>query len=229
MATIKQPRQRRPDQLTGGPHGMSREQVEANQSGRILAAMSELVAEHGYERTTVERVIERAGVSRRTFYELRGGRELWFLVICDAAATRLLARIATARAAGGRSPEWPARAAGALVDFCLDDPLGARICFVETLAANDEARAWRRTLIDRVTATIATVGDAYGADLVAEGEPGGGEGAAGRGDACELAARAAVGAVLELAGQRPEQLDRAYATALVAATLAAGERGGARE
>lgn len=194
---------------------MTREQVEAHQTRRILAAMSELVVEHGYERTAVEPVIARAGVSRKTFYELRGGREQWFLAVCDAAADRLLTRLEAA----AREPSRDGRAvrtAAALVDFCIDDPAGARICFVETLAASADARAWRDDLLDRVTATLAP-GAASNGNRAAPADR----------RRAELAARAAVGAVLELAGRRPEQLDRDYATALVTTMLAAGGRGGA--
>ncbi|HYJ00365.1 MAG TPA: TetR/AcrR family transcriptional regulator [Thermoleophilaceae bacterium] len=209
-------RERRPDQLAGGPHGMSREEVEANQSRRILAAMTELVAEQGYERTTVEPVITRAGVSRKTFYELRGGREQWFLAICNMAADRLLARLEAATREPGYPDDRTGRAAAALVGFCIEDPAGARICFVETLAASEGARAWRDALLDHVAATLAfgMAGDGNGA-------------AAADGRRAELAARAAVGAVLELAGRRPEQLDRDYATALVATMLGTDGRGGA--
>jgi AcrR family transcriptional regulator len=191
---------RRADQLAGGPHGIPREQVEANQSRRILVAMSELVAEHGYERTSVESVIARAGVSRKTFYDLRGGRDQWFVVVCEAAADGLLARLETAFAGAA---DRPRRVAEALVDFCRDDPAGARTCFVETLAANDQARAWRESLLDRLAERIAAAAD----------------------QGSELAARAAIGAVLELAGRRPERLDRDYATALVTTMLTAGATG----
>jgi len=223
-AVAREPRRRKPGQLAGGPHKLSREEVERNQTERILTAMRELIGEHGYERTTVDRVIRRAGVSRRTMYELRGGRERWFLAICETAANSLLARIEAAEEAAGGDRAASA-AAAALIDFCLDEPAAARACFVETLAANDEARAWRDTLVDRVTATIATAVSANGAGPGAAGGAGGAGAAGARG--AELAARAAVGAVLELVGRRPDRLDRGHALALVATLLAAGGPGDA--
>ena len=39
------------------------------QRGRILAAMVEVSAERGAGNVTVAHIVERAGVSRRTFYE----------------------------------------------------------------------------------------------------------------------------------------------------------------
>jgi AcrR family transcriptional regulator len=209
-AIAQESRRRRPDQLAGGPHRLSRAEVAANQSARIVAAMSDLIATQGYDHTTVEQVIARAGVSRRTFYELRGGREQWFLAICDAIADDLLDRIGLACRQGADRRDRAERVATALVDLCLEDPAGARACFVETLAAGETARAWREALLQRLTETI---GRATG-------------GAEGDRQRDELAARAAVGAILELAGGNPEQTDGRYATALVATMLTTG--GGTR-
>jgi AcrR family transcriptional regulator len=40
------------------------------QRSRVLAAMVAVVGEHGYQAASVEAVVKRARVSRRTFYEL---------------------------------------------------------------------------------------------------------------------------------------------------------------
>lgn len=53
------------------------------QRGRILAAMVEACAEYGSASVTVAHVVERAGVSRRTFYELYRDREQCFLATFD--------------------------------------------------------------------------------------------------------------------------------------------------
>jgi AcrR family transcriptional regulator len=53
------------------------------QRGRILAAMVEVCAEYGAANVTVAHVVERAGVSRRTFYELYRDREDCFLATFD--------------------------------------------------------------------------------------------------------------------------------------------------
>ena len=60
----------RADQLRGGNHGLTPEQVAESQRARILTAMRELVATHGYHDVPVASVIQHAGVSRKTFYEL---------------------------------------------------------------------------------------------------------------------------------------------------------------
>src|SRR5258708_16794739 len=60
---------RRLHQLPSGRHGLSRSFVAANQSERILSAVAQAAAELGYAEMSVEAIIARAGVSRRTFYE----------------------------------------------------------------------------------------------------------------------------------------------------------------
>ena len=50
--------------------GRTREEVEQNQRERIYGAMIALVAEKGYEATTLVDLAELSGVSSRTFYGL---------------------------------------------------------------------------------------------------------------------------------------------------------------
>src|SRR5450755_1830932 len=54
-------------------------EVEDIQRARILSAMVEVASEAGYVGAAVAPVVARAGVSRRTFYELFDGREDCFL------------------------------------------------------------------------------------------------------------------------------------------------------
>jgi len=178
---------------------MSRESVVAHQRRRILDALAEAFGEVGYQQTTVERVVARAGVSRKTFYEIHGGRPDWFVVLCDRIATDLLARV-DAALAGAPAAERPHALAGALVGFCAERPRDARICFVESLAAGDAARAWRAGLIARLSERIA-------------------------GDGPDLAARAAVGAAVELTAEGTVRAAPGAATDLVACLLARGDLG----
>jgi AcrR family transcriptional regulator len=54
--------------LPRGPHGLEPEEVAADQRQRLVDAMVGLVWEQGYAATTVAGLIDRAGVSRKTFY-----------------------------------------------------------------------------------------------------------------------------------------------------------------
>lgn len=75
METRKRPRIK----LTGGPHGIPRAVVADVQRGRLLDATAEVVAESGYLTATVHMILKRAGISRRTFYELFKDKEDCFL------------------------------------------------------------------------------------------------------------------------------------------------------
>jgi AcrR family transcriptional regulator len=69
-----------------GANGVSaagRARVAEIQRARLVAAMIEVSAERGFVDATVARVVARAGVSRRTFYELFEDREQCFLAAFD--------------------------------------------------------------------------------------------------------------------------------------------------
>lgn len=176
-------RAQRPGQLRGGPHGLSRDEVAENQRERIFAAMRDTVAERGYESTSIAEVIGRAGVSRRTFYELYDSREACFMDVLDALGERLLGRVATASRTNGRAGDGAGDAVDALVAACFEDPAAVRTCFVEALAGGAGARARRAELVERLVGEL---------EPTAEHRPGGREQA-------RVAARAAVGSILGLA------------------------------
>ena len=69
-------------------NGLGPERVLEIQRARILAAMTEVSAEHGAANVTVAHVVERAGVSRRTFYEIFSDREECFLAAFDEGIVR---------------------------------------------------------------------------------------------------------------------------------------------
>ena len=84
------------ERLPSGRHGLAREAVVASQRGRLVDAIAQVVAEKGYQATTVADVVERAGVSRRTFYEQFPDKEACFLAAYEVAQEVVLGRIAAA-------------------------------------------------------------------------------------------------------------------------------------
>jgi len=84
------------EQLPRGRHGLSRDHVLASQRGRMLDAICQAVAEKGYARTAVADVIERAGVSRETFYEHFADKEECFLAAYELASDTLRSEVAEA-------------------------------------------------------------------------------------------------------------------------------------
>lgn len=65
-------------QLKPGP-GMDAEDVAVHQTTRIYQAMTEIVAEHGYDAVKVREVVKLAGVSSKSFYRLFESKEDCFL------------------------------------------------------------------------------------------------------------------------------------------------------
>lgn len=63
------------------------------QDERLISAMTELVSEIGYRRASVAKVIERAGVSRKTFYEYFDDRASCFAAARAQAAKEIDAAI----------------------------------------------------------------------------------------------------------------------------------------
>jgi len=154
------------DQLPRGRHGLSREEVQRSQRGRMLRAMAEAVSEHGYVKTPVAEVLRRAGVSRETFYEHFANKEECFLAAYDAAATVLLAEVGAAAAGGGgeRSP-WRRLDAGLAryLAVLAREPALARTFFVEVYAAGPAALARRVEVQQRFVEAAAALAGARGA------------------------------------------------------------------
>lgn len=135
-----QPRRaRRPDQLTGGRHGLSAEEVRASQRERIVAAMTAAVGEHGYHGVRVADVVWRAGVSRKTFYELFGGKDDCFAATYAVWIDRLLGLTFAAFDAQSEWVDQLRAGLTALLNALAYEPLVARVCFVEVLAAGPQA------------------------------------------------------------------------------------------
>src|SRR5665811_1692146 len=65
--------------LSGGPRRMTPEAVARHQKGRLMGAMVEAVARHGYAGVTLRELVGLAGVSKTTFYEHFDSKQDCFL------------------------------------------------------------------------------------------------------------------------------------------------------
>lgn len=129
--------------------------VSAVQRERILAAMLRAASELGYRETNVQDVIERAGVSRPTFYEHFANKEDCFLAAFDITATRLRERIGAAAAKGGDNLRDRLRfGLETLLNFVATEPEAARTLIVEARAASVEAVMRRDELLDHFSSCI---------------------------------------------------------------------------
>jgi TetR/AcrR family transcriptional regulator len=123
--------------LPHGPHRMQPDEVVLNQRARIHGALIEAVAQNGYEGTSVKRVIELAGVSRRSFYEQFANKEDCFLVTFDLIVRRDLQQIRTAYLTAEGPFEQRARAAFERVAETIEsDPKAGTLVVLAAPQAN---------------------------------------------------------------------------------------------
>jgi AcrR family transcriptional regulator len=121
--------------------------VAEMQRRRVLAATLEVVSSRGAQSVTVASVAGRAGVSRKTFYELFEDREQ---CLYTAFQDAVLDACAATRQAGSRERSWPAaiRAGlGGLLSFLDAEPGKARLLIVEALSAGERTLEARRRVL----------------------------------------------------------------------------------
>lgn len=139
---------------TAGRNGAGDGHIAAIQRARILRAMLEVCAAYGAANVTVAAIVEQAGISRRTFYELFHDVEECFLATLEEAHRRLGARVLPAWREPGR---WHERIRAALVQllaFVNHDRLTGRLVLVESFAATPRAFELRRELFDHAIAAV---------------------------------------------------------------------------
>jgi AcrR family transcriptional regulator len=133
---------------------LERERVAEIQRARMLSAMVDLTHEQGAERVTVAHVVARAGVSRRTFYELFDDREACLLAALDEAFERVSDTVLPAYR---RERGWSERiGAGltAMLELFDSEPGMAALCVVDALAAGPEALERRARVVDVLVSAV---------------------------------------------------------------------------
>jgi AcrR family transcriptional regulator len=122
----------------------SPDEVAERQRTRLLAATVEVAGERGWEGMTLREVVGRAGLSKRTVYDLYEDKQACFL----AAARGVIERVSgvalgACRDAGGNGNGLAAGIEG-LLRFCGEDPRAARVYLIETASAGPAGAAlWR--------------------------------------------------------------------------------------
>ncbi|MBJ7519650.1 MAG: TetR/AcrR family transcriptional regulator [Solirubrobacteraceae bacterium] len=126
-------------------HNLTRSQVETTQRARIIVATAEVVNELGYAAASSKAIIERAGVSSKTFYALFGDKESAFF-----AAFSLLDGVIVDVVRGAPHPEDPRRQAREGIEGFLEQlaavPLFTRLRIVEAPAAGHRALERQRAI-----------------------------------------------------------------------------------
>ncbi len=106
-------------------------------------ALVELVGERGFAGTSVGLVVARAGVSRRTFYDLYGGLEGCFMAVLDAGFERVRAIASAALEGAEPGPAGLREALAELLVLLDDQPLLARVWLLESRGAGPQVLAHR--------------------------------------------------------------------------------------
>jgi AcrR family transcriptional regulator len=136
-----------------GRQASGAEQVTEIQRARIIAAMTEVACERGASNVTVAHVVERAGVSRRTFYELFDDREGCFLAALEESLRCAAERVLPAHRGDGRWSERMRASLIALLQFLDAEPVMG-LLLVGSPGAATEALERRRRVLAHVTAAV---------------------------------------------------------------------------
>jgi len=152
--------------LAGGrrsAHGLSKDEVAADQRRRLNGAMIEAVDRHGYQRTTAREVCRLAAVSERTFYALFLNREACFLATYDTIVQRVLERVCGAYRSGGTSQTKLRAAFDAYATALVSEPEAGRLALTGALGAGPRAlarmRSTRRVFEELIVAGFARAPD----------------------------------------------------------------------
>jgi AcrR family transcriptional regulator len=173
--------------LPRGPHALPQDVVVAHQRERLLDAAARAMAEQGYAELTVRDLIDRAGVSRRTFYQLFEGKIECVFAAHERAFERLSETVAVAC---GAERTWPDRVAGAIaaaLAFAVESPSEAQLIVVACHTASEPKLASRGHAVHEQLAELLRIGRRQGE--VAHAPP-------------ELTEQAVVGAAMAIVGAR---------------------------
>lgn len=134
--------------LPSGYTGLPRQLVEASQRQRLIHGVTIAVADKGFAAATIADITDRAGVSKKTFYELFADKLACFLAAYDHGSAAILAETAgassAARADGQTAVAQLRAGTRAYLDFLVFEEPYARTFCLEMLAAGPEAIARHR-------------------------------------------------------------------------------------
>jgi AcrR family transcriptional regulator len=119
---------------------LPREFIAGHKKRRIMDAIAELTAEHGYEATKIGDIVRRAGVARKTLYDNFEGKEEVFLAAFGAGVEEAMRRVEESCA--GVEGGWEDRLRAGLdafLHYVAEQPTLARMCMIEALSATPTA------------------------------------------------------------------------------------------
>jgi AcrR family transcriptional regulator len=176
------------ERLPRGRHGLSPEFVARNQRERLIAGLTAVLSEVGYQKTTVSLIGQRASVSKSDFYKHFESKDDCFYAAYDVAVDRIRERVGSACLKHDPA-EWAPRVRDgivALLTLLEGEPALAKLALVEGLRAG-------RGIYDRYQTAVESF-----VPQLQEGAPD----APGGGPVPEATGEAVVGGIASLLGRR---------------------------
>src|SRR4051794_23508786 len=140
--------------LPRGPHALPQEVVAAHQRERLLAAVAPAMARKGYSKLTVKDLIDAAGVSRRTFYQLFDDKLDCVFAAHHEAFSRLNSILVDACAAQDEWTDGVAAAIDGALAAAVADPDQARLILISSQASEPALARRGRAAHDQLAALL---------------------------------------------------------------------------
>jgi AcrR family transcriptional regulator len=134
--------------------GVGHRQIAQIQRARILSAMLDSATERGAGGVSVAHVVERSGVSRRTFYEQFADREDCFFAAFEQALSYASERVVPAYLGEKRWRERIRAGLIALLCFFDQEPQVGRVLITESLAGGPRTLQRRGQVIGKLTSIV---------------------------------------------------------------------------
>ncbi len=124
-----------------GPIRLSRSEVHEIQRRRLLRAMAQAVSEKGYLGVAVSDVVAKAGVSRRTFYEIYGDKEACFVDLVGSCYSALTKRIEAVSSNHDKAIDLLEKVVGIYLETLSNEPEMARVILIDAYGAGQNSIA----------------------------------------------------------------------------------------
>jgi AcrR family transcriptional regulator len=131
-----------------------RSRATLTQRERMVRAAAMVAAEGGYAKLSIPAITSAAGVSNQTFYEHFTGKQQAFFEALEVLGRRAVVRIAAATEAKEAWADSVSAGLAELLNFSAENPLLARLPFIEVLGAGSAGLDHVDQLMDGVTALL---------------------------------------------------------------------------
>jgi AcrR family transcriptional regulator len=128
--------------------------MEERRRRLILRGALDVFGEKGFDRATVQDLIDEAGISRATFYKYFPDREACLAALNDVVLAWLEGE---AKEAITSAADWPSQVRAVterLVGLVAADPRVGRVCGIESMLVSDEIRARRAAALDALASGL---------------------------------------------------------------------------